>query len=57
MGQGEWLVMPAWRSYSKGEFRSITGSSILGIWVFLRELGLMREIRTSERIVISTILW
>jgi len=46
--------MPVWRSYSKGEFRSIIGSSIIGIWTFFREMGLIER---SERIVFSTILW
>ena len=30
-----------WRSYSKGEFRSIIGSSIIGIWAISREMGLI----------------
>ena len=52
--RGSGLSCPVWRSYSKGEFRSIIGSSIIGIWAFLREMGLIER---SERIVFSTILW
>jgi len=35
-----------------GEFRSIIGSSIIGIWAISREMGLIER---SERIVFSTI--
>jgi len=35
-----------WRFYSKGEFRTIFGSSVIGIWASFREMGLMREIGT-----------
>ena len=48
------MSCPVWRSYSKGEFRSIIGSSIIGIWAFSREMGLIER---SERIAFSTILW
>ena len=40
------MSCPVRRPYSKGEFRSIIGSSIIGIWAFFREMGLMREIGT-----------
>jgi len=43
---GSALSCPVRRSYSKGEFRSIIGSSIIGIWAISREMGLVREIGT-----------
>ena len=52
--RGSGLSWPVWRSYSKGEVRSIIGSSIIGIWAISRETGLMER---SERIIFSTILW
>ena len=51
---GSGLSCPVRRSYSKGEFRSIIGSSIIGIWAFLREMELIER---SERIVFSTFIW
>jgi len=48
------LSCPVWRSYSRKESKSIIGRSIIGIWAFFREMGLIER---SERIVFSTILW
>ena len=44
--RGGGLSCPVRRSYSKGEFRSIIMSSIIGIWAFFKEMGLMREVGT-----------
>ena len=38
--RGSGSSCPIWRSYSNGEFRSIIGSSIIGIWTISREMGL-----------------
>jgi len=38
--------MPSWKSSSKGEFRNPIGSSIIGIWAYFREVGLMRGVGT-----------
>jgi len=44
--RGSGLSCPVRRPYSKGDFIRIIGSSIIGIWAFFREMGLMREIGT-----------
>jgi len=53
--RGSGLSCPVWRFYSKGEFRSIIGSSIIGIWAISRETGSGTDIERSERIVFTII--
>ena len=45
--RGSGLSCPVWRYCSKGESRSIIGSSIIGVWAISREMGLMRDRNVS----------